>query len=146
MGLFDLFSGFNDMEKQLLEQNIQLMVMNGAPLSDAKRISKDMLKSAIAESKKDNTYYLPQNLGDIILGYVKNDDPIVSILVERMNRTLPKKRAEGVTDEDFRWWWNLHDLERRMMQKTDESARIGAFSYFLEQYSSLSNEEARSKS
>jgi len=35
---------------------------------------------------------------------------------EKIKSMLTKLRQEGVNDEDIRWWWNMHDLERRMMQ------------------------------
>lgn len=140
MGLFDLFSGFNDMERQLLKTYFQLMAISGFPIS--KRETKDMMKAAIAKSKKDGTYYLPPNMGDIILGYAKNDALIVSMLIERINRNLPNIRAEGVTDKDIRCWWNLHDLERRMIEKTE--LRMWTYKYlvYINQYKHLPYEDA----
>ena len=40
---------------------------------------------------------------------------------------LAKKRAEGVRDEDIRWWWSMHDLERRMMIKVDDISRLALY-------------------
>ncbi len=40
---------------------------------------------------------------------------------------LAAKREDGVTDEDPRWCWGLHDLDRRMMGIDDESSRAAVF-------------------
>ena len=38
---------------------------------------------------------------------------------------LAKRRKEGVTDEDVRGWWNLHDIERRILVQAEEKHRFG---------------------
>jgi len=40
---------------------------------------------------------------------------------------LASRRNEGVKDQDVLWWWNMHDLERRMMLKVDEQRRIDRY-------------------
>jgi len=122
MGLFD---NYNEIEKQLLEHYTQFFIAMGLP--DAKKTAKDMLNKAIEKSKEVRTYYLPHNFGDIMLGIEKAEQPNIEKVAEIFRRILPQKRAEGVRDEDIRWWWNLNDVERQMMLSIDEFHRLALF-------------------
>lgn len=126
MGLFN-FSKYNDVEKALLDQYSQMMSMMGMSSVEAKKMAGDMLDQAIEESKKEGTYYLPQNLGDMIFGDAGSDNPTIKKIAESIRQKLPKKKAEGVKDEDVRWWWNLNDIERRIMLKQDDVAQLSLF-------------------
>jgi len=53
---------------------------------------------------------------------------------------LKKKRDEGVRDEDIRWWWNMNDIERRMMLKNDEISRLALFMKERESNSTITEE------
>lgn len=127
MGFFS-FSKYNNKEKMLLEQYTQVnsVMMNISP-SKARKNTEETLDQAIAQSKKEGTYYLPQNLGDIILGDAGVDDLTVKKIVEDIRKKLPRKKKEGIKDEDIRWWWNLGDVECRMMLRQDEVARLALF-------------------
>jgi len=120
-----LFNNYNELEKQLLEHYIQFFSVMGLP--DAKKTAKDMLDKAISESKERKSYYLPSNFGDIILENEKAENPIIEKLAEFFRKTLSTKRVEGVRDEDVRWWWNLNDIERRMILKIDEFHKLALF-------------------
>ncbi len=144
MGLFN-FSKYNDVEKSLLDQYSQMMSMMGMSSSEAKKMAGDMLDQAIEESKKEGTYYLPQNLGDIILGDAGSDNPTIKKIAESIRQKLPKKKAEGVKEEDVRWWWNLNDIERRIMLKQDDVARVTLFMSELEKSNEPSKEKAADK-
>lgn len=123
MGFFN-FSKYNDIEKTILDQYTKwfdtIINISGIPMSGAKKITKNILNQAIEESKKSGSYDLPQNFGNLILGEEKTDDPVIQKLAQTIREKLPKKKAEGVKDEDIRWWWNLNDIERRMMLKQDD--------------------------
>lgn len=144
MGLFN-FSKYNDIEKALLDQYSQMMSMMGISSAEAKKMAGDMLDQAIEESKKEGTYYLPQNLGDIIFGDAGSDNPTIKKVAESIRQKLPKKKAEGVKDEDVRWWWNLNDIERRIMLKQDDIARMTLFMAELEKSNESSKEKAADK-
>jgi len=88
-----------------------------------------MLNKCIKESRKEGTYNLPQNAGEIILEKEKTD--------EKTQESFKKKRSESVKDEDIRWWWNLNDIERRMMLKIDEMNRVALFMDRLEKGSTF---------
>jgi len=144
MGLFN-FSKYNDVEKALLDQYSQMMSMMGMSSAEAKKMAGDMLDQAIEESKKEGTYYLPQNLGDMIFGDAGSDNPTIKKIAESIRQKLPKKKAEGVKDEDVRWWWNLNDIERRIMLKQDDIARMTLFMAELEKSNESSKEKAADK-
>ena len=96
----------------------------GLVFSEAKKMAENMLNQVIDESKKDGTYYLQSNLGDIILGEADCDNEAIKKIADNIKKSLPKKKKEGVKDEDIRWWWNLKDIERRMMLKIDDLAKV----------------------
>jgi len=123
MGLFG--ANYNELEKQLLGQYVQSFTAMGMP--DAGKTAKDMLNKAIEKSKQTGGYNLPHDFGDIILGIKRAEHPNIEKVAEIFRRTLPQKRAEGVKDEDIRWWWNLNDVERRMMLSVDELHRMSLF-------------------
>lgn len=120
-----LFNNYNEIEKQLLGHYVQFFTAMGLP--DAKKMAKDMLNKAIEKSKGERTYYLPYNFGDIMLEIEKAEHLNIEKVAEIFRRILPQKRAEGVRDEDIRWWWNLNDVERQMMLSVDEFHRLALF-------------------
>jgi len=144
MGLFN-FLKYNNIERALLDQYTQMMSMMGGSSAEAKKMAGDMLDQAIEESKKEGTYYLPQNLGDIILGDAGSDNPTIKKIAENIRQKLPKKKAEGVKDEDIRWWWNLNDIERRIMLQVDDNIRGGTFIFELKKSNESSKEKAAEK-
>lgn len=126
MGLFNLGKKYSDIENELLKQ--YAVVFEQMALPNPKKQVKSMLDTCIEESKKENTYYLPQNMGDLILdkNLIKSDSSL-NKLVEIFRKELPKKRADGVRDKDIRWWWNLNDIERRMMIAIDDVYALTTF-------------------
>jgi hypothetical protein len=142
MGFFN-FSKYNDVEKALLDQYMQMMsVTMGA---EAKKNVEDMLNQAIEESKAEGTYSLPQNLGDIIVGKAEADNETIKKIAESICQKLPRKKEESVTEDDVRWWWNLNDIERRMMLKQDEISRMALFINELQNSTESSKDKASEK-
>ncbi len=114
MGIFSkLFGSSSDIERQLKALYVPVFeMMMGMSSSQARRTFRDMLEQAKEEGLKEGTSSLPENFGDILLENESID--------EKTKSMLAKRRTEGVRDADIRWWWNMHDLERRMMVKVDE--------------------------
>lgn len=135
MGLFD---NYNEIEKELLEQYSQMLATMGMP--NARRMAKDLLNKAIEKSKKEGTYNLPSNFGDIILRKEKTENPAIEKVAEIFRKILPQKKAEGVKDEDIRWWWSLNDVERSIMLGFDEMTRMAL--YLEKWHSGMSSEKA----
>jgi hypothetical protein len=135
MGIFSkLFRTSSDIEKQLEDLYVPMFqTMMGISTSQARRTFRNMLREAKRESLKEGTSNLPQNFGDILLEKESTDEKIKSMLT--------RKGEEGVKDEDIRWWWNMHDLERRMMLKVDEMSRLALF-IKLRKEEGLSEKEA----
>lgn len=86
---------------------------------EAKKYFKDTFEKIKADSKKAGTNNIAQNYGDILLEKESTD--------EKTKMLLAKRRREGVRDEDIRWWWNLHDYERRMIIFIDDNFRNAMF-------------------
>lgn len=124
MVAIDLLQKYSQVEYTLLGQCALQGTLMGMPCSRALEKAREIVDAAIEESRKEGRYCLPRNFGDIILDKARSDEPAVNSLAERIRRDLPGKRAEGVRDEDIRWWWNLSDVERRLMIKYDDAFRL----------------------
>jgi len=136
MGIFSkLFGSSSDIEKQLEALYVPMFqTMKGMTLTQAKSTFRDLVKKAKEESLKEGTSKFPQNFGDILLEKESTNPHFKSMLT--------KKRSEGVRDEDIRWWWNMHDLERRMMIEDDN---LSGFALFLKLKEDGLNEEEAGK-
>jgi hypothetical protein len=135
MGIFSKkFGSSSDIEKQLEDLYVSVIQskMGMSPLQ-AKSTFHTLFQRAKEESLKEGTLNLPQNFGDILLEKESTDEKIKLMLV--------RKRNEGVKDEDIRWWWNMHDLERRMMLKIDGLSKIAVYKKLRER-DDLSEDEA----
>jgi hypothetical protein len=113
MGIFSkLFGSSSDIEKQLEALYVPMFqTTKGMTLTEAKSTFRGLIKIAKEKSLKEGTSKFPSHFGDIILEQ-ESTNPHYKSLVAR-------KRNQDVRDEDIRWWWNMHDLERRMMIEDD---------------------------
>jgi hypothetical protein len=86
-------------------------------------VARDIFKALVEEQKeaarREGTVPLPEMFGEILLEREKTD--------EEVRNAFAPKRAEGVTNEDIALWWNMDDLERRMICRVDEMHRILLF-------------------
>jgi hypothetical protein len=117
-----LLGGLSNIENKL--ENLytsMIQTMTGMSSSEAKKICRELIQMVKEESIMEGTSKLPQDYGDQLLKSESTDEKVKSLLI--------KKRSEGVRDEDIRWFWNMNDLERRMMFKFDEWSQ---FAHFLE--------------
>ena len=126
MGIFSkLFGSSSDIEKQLEALYVPMFqTTKGMTLTQAKSTFRDLIKIAKEKSLKEGTSKFPQNFGDIILEQ-ESTNPHYKSLLER-------KRSQDVRDEDIRWWWNMHDLERRMMIEDDNLSGFALYLKLLE--------------
>lgn len=128
MGFFSKFfgletSGIDSKLEKLYVPMFQIMM--GMPISQAKSIFREILKEAKDESIKDGTSTYPENFGDLMLEEESTNPHFKSMLA--------KKRVDGVRDEDVRWYWNMHDLERRMMFKVDNWFQFSLLSKLIQE-------------
>jgi hypothetical protein len=126
-GIFSkLFGSASGIEKTLEEQYVTIFEeMMGMPPAQARQTFRDLLAEAKQLSKAQGTFDLPTNFGDVLLEDESSDDEVKAMLY--------KKREEGVTNEDIKWWWNRHDLERAMMFKVDELHKLALFTKLIEE-------------
>jgi len=134
MGLLNNYD-YNEIEKKTYEIYVQLFTLfigNILDPQEIQKLTKRLLDQAIEESKKEGSYNLPSNFGSILLEEDKADNPYIEKIAETIRKNLPKKRAEGVRDEDIKWWWNMNDIERRMMLIFDDINSTYYVSYYME--------------
>lgn len=134
MGLFSgLTKQKSGIETQLEKEYVQIFKnVMGMSSSQAQKNFNELLQQAKKESRDEGSINIPDNFGDVLLEKEGGD--------KKVQNMLDKKRKEGVKDEDVKWWWNIHDLERRMMLKVDEMNRIAMFTKHREE--GLSDDEA----
>ena len=106
-------------DKELEEKYLSVLVAMGFSFADAKKTFHDVLKIVKHEAQKQGSNNWPENMGDKLLATESK--------IENVKTMLAKKRKEGVTDDDIRWWWNLADLEKRLMEKIAESGQYATF-------------------
>jgi len=135
MGIFlKILKISTDMEIHIEDRYVSMFQeIVGMSPSQAKSAFRDIIQEAKEESLKEDSPDLPQNVGDFLLEKKSSDEKIRSILA--------KKRNEGIRDQDIRWWFNMHDLERRILLKVDDVSMRSLFTKLREQ-DGLSEDEA----
>lgn len=81
---------------------------------DARLLAGHAVAMAIAEAKEAGTYWLPEDLGSQVLAGAAPEDSFLCQVIENLRGTLPLKRADGMSDDDFLAFWNTTEIERRM--------------------------------
>ena len=103
-----------------------LRTLTDISLSEARIAIGDMLGQVYKEAHEEGTDSLPPNCGDLFLEKESSD--------KKIGAMLKKKRTQGVSDDDIRNWWNIHDIERRMILKIDDAFKDAQFFKFTKQY------------
>ncbi len=134
MGLLSKLLGRPLALKKAMEKTYipQLMEVMDISLPQAQVTFIKLLEQARHESSDLGTSKLPEDYGNHLLSKEREDEKIRSMLASR--------RSEGVKNEDVLWWWNMHDLERRMILKVDEQRRTTQ--YLRYRQAGLSKDEA----
>jgi hypothetical protein len=134
MGLLSRLLGGSLAVKKVMEKTFipQLMEVMDISLPQAQVTFIKLLEQARHEASDLGTSKLPEGYGSLLLSKEEEDGKIRSMLASR--------RHEGVKNEDIVWWWNMHDLERRMMLKVDEQRRTTQ--YLRYRQAGLSKDEA----
>lgn len=105
-------------------------------LEEAHKAVKDAIKGCKEEAMREGTADWPENVGDLLLEVAKAEHVKYRKIVE-------KARKEGATDEDIREFWNLNDLQRRMVLWSENVFRYSSFLSFRDD--GLSADEAMSR-
>jgi len=102
-----------DIEKHVEDRYVFIFQeIVGMSPSQAKSAFHNIVQEAKKEYLKEGYPDLTDNVGDFILAKESSDEKIRSIVA--------KKRNEGVRDQDIRWWFNMRDLETRILLKVDD--------------------------
>ena len=91
----------------------------GMPPEVAEEIFNTLVQEACEAALREHTDAWPGNFGEVLLHQEK--------VSEEVRQAFAPKRAEGVTDSDILHWWNLHDLDRRLIVRVDEIHRMVLF-------------------
>jgi len=127
------FTPESALERKLVQFYAGMLETCGNPTGDAKRTARELLAIAKREARSDPD--LPPNFGDLLIEREVTDDST--------RQMLAKKRAEGVTDADIKWWWGLDKLERRLLIVVDDWFRMAAFKKYRAE--GMSEEQAISQ-
>jgi len=108
-----IYKSSTDLEKHIEDRYVFIFQeIVGMSPSQAKSAFHNIIQEAKKESLKEYSSGLSENVGDFILAKELSDEKIRSIVA--------KKRNEGVRDQDIRWWFNMRDLEIRILLKVDD--------------------------
>lgn len=114
----------SDLENQLVDMygTMKSSVL-GLSKGEAQKIARQMLLQAKEKLSSIGFDKLPLNFGDHILQKEKEDPKFMNMNV---------KRKDGVQDADIRWFWNMHPLERCMLEVDDETTRLTTYMHYSE--------------
>ena len=108
-----IYKSSADFKKQFEDRYVFIFQeIVGMSPSQAKSAFHNIIQEAKKESLKEDSPDLPKNVGDFILAKESSDEKIRSIVA--------KKRNEGVRDQDIRWWFNMRNLETKILLKVDD--------------------------
>jgi hypothetical protein len=118
-------SNWAEIEKRLEPQYVSFFRESmSMPEKVAREIFKSLANEQREAARREGTDRLPENFGEILLEREQTD--------EKVRGAFLPKRVEGVTDEDIAFWWNMPDLERRLICKIDEMNRILLFDKLMQ--------------
>jgi hypothetical protein len=112
MGLFG--SGYRSVERALIDSYTQAFsTLCGASQAECRSMAEGLVQAAIDRAKRSGAY---------------GAGPLSSrVLENHASQTLRDARAEGVTDDDIRWWWDLDEVERQACEEWDNALHAGVF-------------------
>lgn len=122
-------------ESELEEAYVQfLSTLLGWTQDSARNEVKNAIEACKQAALEEGSHELPANLGNIIISACKQSD-------YHCKKIVNKAKAEGATDNDIREWWNLPDLNRRMVIWSENMFRYASFLSFVNE-EKLSPDEA----
>jgi hypothetical protein len=82
--------------------------------SDSVWLTAHTLAGIIADTKADGSYWLPDDLGTRTFDGPVPEDAYARQTILQLRQSLPGKRLDGMTDQNFTQFWNTTECERRM--------------------------------
>jgi len=123
-----------EIDRKLEQQYVPFFQQSmGMPQEVAQEFFEALLKEVKEASLRDGTGNFPERFGELLLVQERRDQNIGDLFAP--------KRAEGVEDGDLVLWWNMHELERRMICRVDEMSRAILFEKLV-QKDGLEQEDA----
>lgn len=92
------------LEAEIKKEFIGTLVNAGMDSNTAKKIVKSIIKAAKSKQREEGTTTLPKDVLNLIMA----GQAFHKVPAGYREQLL----AEGVTDDDIRWWWTLPDLSR----------------------------------
>lgn len=114
----------DQIETELKALYTRMLCACGFRPDDARAEVNKAIEMCKRAGEKEGTASLPSGFGDLILVAAKEGQRFAA---NRVNVA----RSEGATDEDIREFWNLHDLQRRMVLWSEEVFRFATFKDLL---------------
>ena len=117
MGILKRLFGSQSIESELVAFYSQAFAAIGFPNHGAKEASRELVDRAIQKYQNDSTRgTVPgQHSGDILLKLETTHDEV--------SQRFSVRRQDGVTDDDIRFWWDLHPLDRGARIEFDQFCR-----------------------
>lgn len=123
MGIFSrLFQGAEKRVEAELEElySKACVSYSGQSVSEARRTVREAIKGCKEQAQQEGTDKLPENFGTLLI--TKSEE------LQAMGFTIVQNaRAGDACDEDIEEWWNLHDLQRRMVIWHENALRYANF-------------------
>lgn len=94
--------------------------LTGESLEKSRNDVKNAIKICKERGKKERTDDLPDNFGNLLVVAANEGESKALNIVNRA-------RDDGAKDEDIIEWWNLNDLQRRMVLWSEEVFRYSVF-------------------
>ena len=112
----------NILEKELTETYVQMLASlpTGFSVKKARKEIIKIIKALKKEAKTEGLNSFRDDYGDIMFELAKNG-------VAEMKSRIDEARNEGATDEDIREYWNLPDLQRRIVIWFENVFRFSQF-------------------
>lgn len=121
MGILSFLRPKSVLERRLVDFHARMfLAMSSHSMSkgEARRTAARLVDEVRRQAINEGTFHL-SNAGKAYFELVQHDPS--------MRKQLDAKRLDGVTDADIHWWWDLHDLERRMMVAVDDWSKLASF-------------------
>jgi len=125
MGIFKKDPGGVDTAENLVPEVALVFAAEGFPMAEATKMAIQVVEAAKRESRAAGGGKGP-GYGDEIIRRAQRRDP--GILP-----TYQAIRAEGVTDDDIRWYWNMPDVEKRVLGKVLDHTYMAHFMHALQE-------------
>ena len=107
------------------------------PFGKNRKNIRTLISQAARKIKEDGKDKLPHNYGNFILEQANNSNETYKIIVD-------KAINGGANYDDILLWWNLHEIERRMIAWEDNNFRLMSF-ISLKDEKRMSDDEALKK-